>query len=535
MAGLLDFSHVGLLGHSRGGEGVRAAYNQYRDQESPWPDRIGPVNFEGIFEIGPVDGQTARILNADGTSWNVILPMCDGDVFDLQGMKPYDRMLGIRTENPTNKSTYAIWGANHNFFNTEWQISDSAGCVGPGNVSLFNQPVGSPSQRQTSLASVLAFFRGYVATQDPSFAQNFDPNYDPPAIVTNVTKVDRGFTDSPNSGVTMTFEDFDKPTGTNSYGFANDAFGITITHRAGIPYHDPTQRAAFITWNSSGSTPSFQTNWAAPGAGRDVSSFVTLDLRISRQCRFDISQDPFCTGGPNPLNPVGPTDFSVQLVLADGSVTDAVTLSRTIDLRGPVGTLNVQGSGLNVVKPVMMTARFPLGMFNAVDYTNVRGVRISFDSTPSGAIYLANVRLSAGTTATGGSQSTGRPNAEPSSPTGSGPLLVSQDINDGNKISLRTADAAHALNSLQTIEVVVTSNQPFPVQNQLAVLRIGTSEFNISRYPETGELTTLTFSITGDDFAALNNGDPVRVQYGSGVRAPRGWTFGILNKSLLDR
>jgi hypothetical protein len=35
MAGLLDFSHVGLLGHSRGGEGVRAAYNQYRDQESP--------------------------------------------------------------------------------------------------------------------------------------------------------------------------------------------------------------------------------------------------------------------------------------------------------------------------------------------------------------------------------------------------------------------------------------------------------------------------------------------------------------------
>src|SRR5262249_5775271 len=32
--GTLDFSHVGLLGHSRGGEGMRAAYNLYRDAGS---------------------------------------------------------------------------------------------------------------------------------------------------------------------------------------------------------------------------------------------------------------------------------------------------------------------------------------------------------------------------------------------------------------------------------------------------------------------------------------------------------------------
>src|SRR5262245_52362895 len=47
--GTLDFSHVGMLGHSRGGEGVRAAYNLYRDPGSPWPARIGPIVFEGIF------------------------------------------------------------------------------------------------------------------------------------------------------------------------------------------------------------------------------------------------------------------------------------------------------------------------------------------------------------------------------------------------------------------------------------------------------------------------------------------------------
>ena len=96
--GKLDFAHVGLLGHSRGGEGMRAAYQQYRDQGSPWPARIGPANFEGIFEIGPVDGQTSRRLDADGTFWNVLLPMCDGDVSSLQGVRPFDRMLLIRTE-----------------------------------------------------------------------------------------------------------------------------------------------------------------------------------------------------------------------------------------------------------------------------------------------------------------------------------------------------------------------------------------------------------------------------------------------------
>ena len=60
-----------MMGHSRGGEGVRAALAQYRDAGSPWPALIGaPVNFEGIFEIGPVDGQTGRILNAEGLAWN---------------------------------------------------------------------------------------------------------------------------------------------------------------------------------------------------------------------------------------------------------------------------------------------------------------------------------------------------------------------------------------------------------------------------------------------------------------------------------
>ena len=125
------------MGHSRGGEGMRAALAQYTDAGSPWPDRIGPLGFKALFEIGPVDGQTSRTLDARGIAWNVLLPYCDGDVSDLEGVRPFDRMLRTRTEQPpTPKSTFAVYGANHNFYNTEWQQSDSAGCTGAGNVRV---------------------------------------------------------------------------------------------------------------------------------------------------------------------------------------------------------------------------------------------------------------------------------------------------------------------------------------------------------------------------------------------------------------
>ena len=117
--GTLDFGSIGLMGHSRGGEGVRAAYTLYGEEDSEWHNRIAePLEIDGIFEIGPVDGQTSRTFDALDTAWAVLLPMCDGDVSDLQGMGPFDRMLVSEDEvNPTPKSMIAIWGTNHNFFN----------------------------------------------------------------------------------------------------------------------------------------------------------------------------------------------------------------------------------------------------------------------------------------------------------------------------------------------------------------------------------------------------------------------------------
>src|SRR5262245_45320366 len=196
----IDFSHIGLMGHSRGGEGMRAAYEQYRAAGSPWPARIGtPLTFEGLFEIGPVDGQTGprdnpNRLNADGLAWTVLLPNCDGDVFNLQGIKPFDRMLQITNESPARfKASYTVWGTNHNFYNTEWQVSDSPGCL--GQTRLFPHLLESPQQRAVASAALLAFFRGNIGVnKNPVFNQNFNTKFDSAPIVTNITRVTSAYT-----------------------------------------------------------------------------------------------------------------------------------------------------------------------------------------------------------------------------------------------------------------------------------------------------------------------------------------------------
>jgi len=536
LQGKLDFNSVGLLGHSRGGEGVRATYNLYYDLGSPWPARIPDfVNVQGVFEIGAVDGQTSRVLNAAGTTWNALLPMCDGDVSNLQGVRPFDRMNRIFDENPTQKSTYTVWGANHNFYNTEWQVSDSAGCL--FHSALFPFVIGSPAQQKSGLAPVLAFFRGNVGPfADPTLNQNFNPLFQLPPDVIDVTRVDRGFTVSPHTDITTVFEDFDRPTGTNTYGVPNDASMVVITHGP-VLRHDPAaQRGGAISWTSATANVFFQSNWTPSGEGANISGFKTLDVRVSRQRPPSLNPDPNI-----------PTDFSVQLALDDGTRSEPVVLSTYIDVRGPVG-----GAFPGNLHPILQTARIPLSDFGEIDLTRVRGVRLTFDRTPTGAIFVANIRLSAlagsgadslsptvsGTERTSGSLSAGLTNNNARTGVGGQQDVVrSRSVTihtQGNVIrSIRAVEASTSLQGRPGIEIELSSDQAFPVRNELVVLRIGEQEFSVSRYP-TGDTHALVFTLTPEEFDKTANGDGVIVQYGRG-EAQEQWDFGTLDKSRLQR
>lgn len=513
LQGKLDFNNLGLMGHSRGGEGVRAAYNLYRDADSPWPTSIpDKLVFKGIFEFAPVDGQTSRTLDIDGVPWNVLLPECDGDVYNLQGVKPFDRVLNIFNENPTTqKSTYTVWGANHNYYNTEWQTSDSTGCKNHNPIFIPGPSVGSKAEQQTGLVSLLAFMRGNIPGIwgfNPNFNQNFNPQFALPEAVTAITRIERGYTSSPNAAITKVLDDFNQPTGTSSAGFPNLASNITIMNDL-VPEHDPSLRAAAISWSRAGDDVYFQTNVAGAGQGVDISSYKTLDLRVDNQ--------EFSTSA---------TDLSVVLVLADGSLSQPVSLQDYVNLRGPVG-------GPRSSHRMLQTARIPLANFR-VDRTGIKGVRLIFNKTGQAAIYVANIRLSALSELV--KDVYFLPEAQPTLAASS--LLAKEPatvITNGNRIvSIRGVAATVVLHNRSGVEIEVFSNQPFPVRNEIPVLYIGKQEFMLSRYPDSGDMKRLIFTLTEEEFAQVSSGEQIRVQYGSGEPLEY-WNFGRLNKSTLDQ
>ena len=499
LVGKLDLAHVGLLGHSRGGEGMRAAYNLYRDGGSPWPSRIGPLNFDGIFEIGPVDGQTSRVLDADGTVWNVLLPMCDGDVFNLQGVRPFDRMMLIRSEVlPLQKSTYTVWGTNHNFYNTEWQLSDAPGCF--GHKRLFGHLLGSAEQRVPALSSVLAFFRGNVgAGADPAFNANFDPEFLVPAAVSDVTRVDRGYS-VPSSLVTTTFDDFDQPTGVNSYGPANIASNVAVAH-GGIADHSPLQRVAQIEWNNASSGTFFQSNWAPPGAGRDASAFSTLEFRVARQCG-----DPTCRNAGSQFNFT--SNFSIRLVDASGTLSTAVQLQDFLSLTGPVGGL-VTFFGASP-HPILATIRIPLSALAGVPLTSLRGVRFTFDDTGHDEIFIGNIRLSV----LGG---VAIPAAPLTSARGDDAVDTGSPVENGTMVSA----IRRAAGTSDGIEIELQSNREFLPQGELLVMRIGDQEFDVSRYPAHGDTRDGDFHVDAPRVRADRQGGRDHRVLRKKLRCPR--------------
>ena len=505
LAGLLDFSHVGLMGHSRGGEGMRAAVAQYKDAGSPWPTRIGPVTFEALFEIGPVDGQTSRILNALDLPWNVLLPGCDGDVSDLQGVKPLDRMMTITSETQSlNKSSFEVYGANHNFYNTQWQVSDAGGCS--GQTPLFPQFGGSASQRATASQTVIPFFVAHVGpVKLLGQARRFDPSYPLPASLTAITAYARGFTPAPRAAMNFVIDNFDKATGTSSRNVANQSSGLTsYSHGAASSSHDVTQRAAAVGWSTAGGF--LQVNASNLGVPLDVTAFRALEFRVMLRCFGSL-----CSSTPNPT---GDVDFSIALANSNGTLSTSLTLKSVAVVRRPVGSF-----GVNFV---FQTVRVPLSSFTGADLANFRGVRFTFNRTAISQISLGNVRLTKTAAGPGGLAAAARPLE-----TNAATMPKTTSISETNRIvGIRRILAPSATGgSRAAFEIEVSSSRTFPVGGALPTLMIAGRSFTLSRFPD-GNTDRLIFTLDADEFASLPDGAEASVVVGG---APR-WAIGPLRK-----
>lgn len=517
LANRLDLTQVGLLGHSRGGEGARAAYQQYRDAGSIWPSRIvDPITFRAIYEIGPVDGQTPRVLNAEGTRWNVLLPMCDGDVSDLEGVRPFDRMITNYSSqaNAFAISTYTAWGANHNFFNTEWQDSDSGGCSDHRALFVSNGSAsGSAEQRQVALRSVTEFFSAHVGTvRLPSLADLFNPEQP----IAFDSRVERGYGAGQTASMSRPLEDFTQRAGYSTFNVQNIHSRVTVTHGT-ISEHDPALQAATIRWTSGGASTYFQTNFAASGSGFDLRSYTLLDFRIGR--------------AKDALNIESSTQVNVQLVNADNSLSDTVAASGFGDeMVGPVG------GPYGEYHQMLTTVRIPLAYFGSAKLSAIRGVRFTFADTPTGSIYLANVRTTQSTLA-------GTPSIPLAPLSAQASNLASGTTNltlPGTRaVSLaRAVTTGNIVASIKTtatgnqIEFTLTSTTPFLARNAKLVLDVGDQQSVLGLYPKS-DLKRVVFTLDKTAFDLAQTGDRLFVHYQRGGGDT--WEFGSLDKTKLDK
>jgi hypothetical protein len=291
-----------------------------------------------------------------------------------------------------------------------------------------------------------------------------------------------------------------------------------------VPNHDGSLRAGRISWTTGGTNTYFQTNWTGTG-GIDISSYTTLEIRVSRQ--------------NSSLNTDMPTNFSIRLMQTMNLGSGPLRLSTYIDpnfvgqsghqsyLQGPVG------STYGGAHPILQTVRIPLADFPnwGIVKRGVHGIRLIFDQTNSGAIYVANIRLSTDPVNNGPVQDASdlMEQVQQRSEEPAGPQVI---IHSGLVVGLHRT-ALSQLRGTPGVEIEIISDELFPVRDNMLVLHIGSKLFTVSRYA-TGDLHRVVFSLTDAEFAGLSGGDPIAVQYGM---KPLGdvWNCGKLDKQAIAK
>lgn len=127
--GLVDMDHIGIIGHSRGGEAVghAAAFNRltrYPDDATLTWD-FG-FDIEAVIAIAPVDGQyrpTSRLVPLEDINYLVFHGTHDGDVSSYSGLRTYKRIRFTGAE-PRFKAAVYVHRANHGQWNTVWGPHD---------------------------------------------------------------------------------------------------------------------------------------------------------------------------------------------------------------------------------------------------------------------------------------------------------------------------------------------------------------------------------------------------------------------------
>ncbi len=401
LEGKLNLQRVGLIGHSRGGEGVVTLSRR----EGSKPYRI-----RSVFVLAPVDFR--RLRPHPDITFGSIISYCDGDVSDLQGLWYYD---DGRFEQRTRPMYQMIAvGANHNFFNREWpaeftfQPDPGPAAEPPVVPGPIEEPPPPPSfcrtepaepggrltrREQEGLASdvigtfMSATVKSFSDRSSRLLSRRFGgPGLQAPRRVAGVDVV-TSFRAPSNARLDV---DGARRRARNELGGAVTAANLDVSRCLGsrrpcqIKMANWYQRANayHVTWADRSGVLSER----LPG-GRDASGFARITLRIGRPVPAlpVIEPDPVTGETPDPPPFVLPAEqqaFSVRLVDGAGHVASVALNPNLSPLRAPVE----QFGG-----PLIGTVTLPLSRFAGVDLHDVRRIDLAFDQTDAGTLLVTDL------------------------------------------------------------------------------------------------------------------------------------------------
>lgn len=395
--GKFDLTRVGTMGHSRGGEGVV--------RHQGLNNQLGaPYGIKAVFPLAPVDFNRFVVNNA---ALNVLLPYCDGDVSDLQGVHFYDDARYNVPGDQSPKHYELVMGANHNFYNTVWSPSspfpgsanDWTAFVAGGRsdpqcgTGRGNRRLTEAQQRGTGLAYMTAFFRAYVGGET-QFLPILTGDAPPPATAqTSNLFVSYHAPDNPELRL-------DVNRLLNNTNLTVNTLGAAATQIALTPYElcggDDPQAPTCQPDQPNARQP--HTTPSARSPLRGLSQLKTgwnnltgnykneLPIGFSNVSGFQALQFRVAVNFADARNLAGLAQ-NFRVILADSS--GATASVRVSDVSAAL--FFPPGSVGPVPKVVLNTVRIPLTAFGGVNLGNIKAVEFTFNEQAQGAVLVTDV------------------------------------------------------------------------------------------------------------------------------------------------
>ena len=396
LVGQFDLDTVGIMGHSRGGEGVLAASTL--NDALPVDEQFG---IDAVLPLAPVDYDRIAVPNVPMMT---VLPYCDGDVENLMGQHAVDDARH-NFDDDALRSAMTVIGGNHNYFNTIWTPGlFPASTSDDWRFARSDDPVCDPDaatttrltpaeQRAVGTASMAGFFRLVLGGED-EFLPLFDGSDTIAPTVAGFADI-RVTATAPNSSRVDidTFELPDssrRPLGDATVQVCESMsdvevpqalpFCATTLDQAATPHWSPARAAPNIP-----SSPMLHLTWdqvgdgvavPVPAAARDASGVERLTVKMA-------ADENVATG----------TDLTITV--ADGSGS---TWSRPVSALDDDALLRMPGTTSEWLRKVMLhQVVIPVADLDGLDVTDLREVwfsgAVGADGTASGGVHLSDLSL----------------------------------------------------------------------------------------------------------------------------------------------